>query len=39
MQEIWATETGLPVDPNLPGGPTIRSGPDTGSSNEPPEQR
>jgi hypothetical protein len=39
MREIWVTETGLTVDPNQPGGPTIRSGPDAGSSNEPPEQR
>jgi hypothetical protein len=39
MREIWITETGLPVDPNQPGGPTIRSGPDAGSSDEPPEQR
>jgi hypothetical protein len=39
MREIWVTETGLPVDPNQPGGPTIRSGPDAGSSDEPPEQR
>jgi hypothetical protein len=39
MREIWVTETGLPVDPNQPGGPTIRSGPDAGSSDETPEQR
>jgi hypothetical protein len=39
MRKIWATETGLPVDPNLPGGPTIRSGPDSGQSDKPPEQR
>ena len=39
MRKIWATETGLPVDPNQPGGPTIRSGPDSGPSGEPPEQR
>jgi hypothetical protein len=38
MRKIWATETGLPVDPNQPGGPTIRSGPDPGLSNTPPEQ-
>ena len=35
MREIWATETGLPVDPNQPGGPTIRSGPEAGSSTNP----
>jgi hypothetical protein len=39
MREIWTTETGLPVDPNQPGGPTIRSGADTGSFDEPQEQR
>ncbi|MCW8984479.1 MAG: hypothetical protein OQK55_03985, partial [Thermoanaerobaculales bacterium] len=39
MREIWVTETGLPVDPNQPGGTTIRIGPDAGSSDEPPEQR
>jgi len=39
MREIWATETGMPVDPNQPGGPTIRSGPDAGLSSQPPEQR
>jgi hypothetical protein len=39
MREIWVTETGLPVDPNQPGAPTIRSGPDAGAFDEPPEQR
>jgi hypothetical protein len=39
MREIWAAETGLPVDPNQPGGPTIRSGPDTESFNQLQEQR
>jgi hypothetical protein len=39
MREIWAAETGLPVDPNQPGGPVIRSGPDAGPFNEPQEQR
>jgi hypothetical protein len=39
MREIWVTETGLTVDPNQPGAPTIRSGPDAGSSDEPREQR
>ena len=39
MREIWAAETGLPVDPNQPGGPIIRSGPDAGPFNEPQEQR
>jgi len=39
MREIWVTETGLPVDPNQPSGPTIRSGPSAESSDVPPEQR
>jgi hypothetical protein len=39
MREIWATETGLPVDPNQPAAPTIQVGTNTGSVNEPPEQR
>jgi len=39
MREIWAAETGMPVDPNRPGGPTIRSGPDAGTPNDPLEQR
>ena len=33
MREIWATETGLPVDPNQPGGPNTKT------SNQPLEQR
>jgi hypothetical protein len=39
MREIWAAETGLPVDPNRPGGPTIRSGPDAGTPDDLPKQR
>jgi len=39
MREIWATETGLPVDPNQPTVPTIQVETNTGSLNEPPEQR
>ncbi len=38
MREIWATETGLPVDPNLPGAATVESETGGGSSNIPPEQ-
>lgn len=37
MREIWATETGLPVDPNLPA-PTVGAGTGSGSSNKPLEQ-
>jgi hypothetical protein len=39
MREIWAAETGLPIDPNRPAVPTIQSGSSSGSVNEPPEQR
>ncbi len=39
MQEIWATETGLPVDPNLPGAPKVGAGTGSGSSDHPLEQR
>ena len=39
MREIWATETGFPVDPNQPAAPTIQVGTNTGTINEPPEQR
>ena len=39
MREIWATETGFPVDPNQPAAPTIQVETNTGTINEPPEQR
>jgi hypothetical protein len=39
MRDIWATETGLPVDPNQPTTPTIQVETNAGSVNEPPEQR
>ena len=39
MREIWAAETGLPVDPNQPYAPTIQVGGSTESSNQLPEQR
>jgi hypothetical protein len=39
MRKIWATETGFPVDPNQPAAPTIQVETNTGSVNEPPEQR
>jgi hypothetical protein len=39
MREIWATETGLSVDPNQPAAPTIQVESNTGSVNRPPEQR
>jgi hypothetical protein len=39
MREIWATETGFPVDPNQPATPTIQVETNIGSVNEPPEQR
>ena len=38
MQEIWATETGLPVDPNRPGAPIVGAETGSGSSNHSPEQ-
>ena len=39
MREIWATETGFPVDPNQPAASTIQIETNTGSVNQPPEQR
>jgi len=38
MREIWATETGLPVDPNQPGAATVEGETGSGSSDIPPEQ-
>ena len=38
MREIWATETGFPVDPNQPAAPTIQVETNTGTINQPPEQ-
>ena len=39
MREIWATETGLPVDPNQPTLPTIQIETNTGSVDQPPGQQ
>lgn len=39
LREIWAAETGLPVDPNQPAMPTIQIGTSPGSDDEPQEQR
>ncbi len=37
MREIWATETGLPVDPNRPGAATVGAG--AGAASGPQDQR
>ena len=39
MQEIWATETGLPVDPNQPGAPIVGAETSSGSPDGPLEHR
>jgi hypothetical protein len=39
MREIWVTETGLPVDPNLPGASSEGAVTPGGSASQPPELR
>jgi hypothetical protein len=38
LREIWATETGLPVDPNLPGAGTTKRTTGSGPADDSPEQ-